>query len=411
MKLNNLLTLAVDRGASDLHLKVGIVPVIRKHGILRPLDPSMEAVNQDMMSAITDQLLSAPQKETLEREGYVDLGYGISGLGRFRVNIFKQRGTLRLVIRNIPFDVPDIDNLNLPPIIKKLALETERGLILVTGMTGSGKSTTLAAMIDYVNKHRNRHIITIEDPIEFLIKDQKCIISQVELGSDAPTYPKALRAALRQDPDIILIGEMRDLDTIDTAITAAETGHLVLSTLHTSDAVETINRILAAYPSHQQQQIRYQLSSVITAIISQRMIMKTDEQGFVPAIEVLINTSRIKELILNGARTKEIFNSIEEGKSAYGMQSFDQSLLELVHQKIVTFEEAMASATNPKDFALRHSGVKGASTQVWDPKSDRAAGKKIWDDIQELELQTNVSHIQKSSKFPTRSPPKPPGKK
>jgi len=214
LKLNNLLTLAVDRGASDLHLKVGIVPVIRKHGILRPLDPSMEAVNQDMMSAITDQLLSAPQKETLEREGYVDLGYGISGLGRFRVNIFKQRGTLRLVIRNIPFDVPDIDNLNLPPIIKKLALETERGLILVTGMTGSGKSTTLAAMIDYVNKHRNRHIITIEDPIEFLIKDQKCIISQVELGSDAPTYPKALRAALRQDPDIILIGEMRDLDTI-----------------------------------------------------------------------------------------------------------------------------------------------------------------------------------------------------
>lgn len=395
MKLNQILSTAVSREASDVHLKVGIVPVIRKHGILRPLDPGMEALTPEVLHQMAYEILDETQRKTLETVGAVDLGYGIPGVGRFRINIFRQRGTLRIVMRIIPFEVPDIDKINMPAVIKKLALETERGLILVTGMTGSGKSTTLAAIINYINQHRNRHIVTIEDPIEFLIRDQKCIISQVELGTDANTYPQALKAALRQDPDIILIGEMRDLSTIDTALTAAETGHLVLSTLHTTDAVETINRILSVYPPHQHQQIRYQLAAVLKAIVSQRLINSKDGSGFVPAVEIMINSGRIKELILAGGKAKEMQEAIETGRTAYGMQSFDQSLMEQIAKGRITYENALQASSNPKDFAVRHSGIKGADAVNWANKEGKSGDNRIWDQIQELELQTNLSHISK----------------
>ncbi len=395
MKLNQILSAAVSREASDIHLKAGIVPVVRKHGILRPLDPNMEPLTPEVVHQMAYEILDETQRKTLETVGAVDLGYGLPGIGRFRVNVFRQRGTLRIVMRLIPFEVPDIDKVNLPAVIKKLALEAERGLILVTGMTGSGKSTTLAAMINYINQHRNRHIVTIEDPIEFLIRDQKCIISQVELGTDANTYPQALKSALRQDPDIILIGEMRDLATIDTALTAAETGHLVLSTLHTTDAAETINRILSVYPPHQHQQIRYQLSAVLKAIVSQRLITKKDGNGFVPAVEILINSGRIKELILAGGRAKEMQEAIESGRTAYGMQSFDQSLMEQIAKGLVTYEAALQASSNPKDFAVRYSGIKGADAANWASKDSNSGNNRIWDQIQELELQTNLSHISK----------------
>lgn len=395
MNLHQILTTAVSREASDIHLKVGIVPVIRKHGILRPLDPNLDALTPEVLHQMAYEILDEPQRKILETSGAVDLGYGIPGVGRFRANIFRQRGTLRIVMRLIPFEVPDIDKINMPAVIKKLALESERGLILVTGMTGSGKSTTLAAIINYINQHRNRHIVTIEDPIEFLIRDQKCIISQVELGTDANTYPQALNAALRQDPDVILIGEMRDTATIDTALTAAETGHLVLSTLHTTDAVETINRILSVYPPHQHQQIRYQLSAVLKAIVSQRLITSKDGNGFVPAVEIMINSGRIKELILAGGKAKEMQEAIETGRTAYGMQSFDQSLMEQIALGHISYENALQASSNPKDFAVRYSGIKGSDAVNWVNKEGKATNHRIWDQIQELELQTNLSHINK----------------
>lgn len=395
MNLVQILSTAVSREASDVHLKAGIVPVIRKHGMLRPLDESLQPLSPETLQKMAFDILDETQKKTLETTGAVDLGYGIAGLGRFRVNIFKQRGTLRMVMRLIPHDVPDIDSINVPAVIKKLALESERGLILVTGMTGSGKSTTLAAMINYINQHRNRHIVMIEDPIEFLIRDYKCIISQVELGTDASTYPQALKASLRQDPDVILIGEMRDIETIDTALTAAETGHLVFSTLHTTDAIETINRILSVYPPHQHQQIRYQLAAVLKAIVSQRLISRPDGKGFVPAVEVLINSGRVKELILAGGKGKEMQEALETGRTAYGMQSFDQSLMELIAKNVITYDGALQASSNPKDFAVRFSGIKGHDAANWVNKDGKTTDNRIWDQIQELELQTNLSHINK----------------
>ncbi|OQW50647.1 MAG: type IV pili twitching motility protein PilT [Proteobacteria bacterium SG_bin7] len=395
MNLTQILSTAVSREASDVHLKAGIVPVIRKHGMLRPLDESLQPLSPETLHKMAFDILDETQKKTLDSTGAVDIGYGIAGLGRFRVNIFKQRGTLRMVMRLIPHDVPDIDQINVPAVIKKLALESERGLVLVTGMTGSGKSTTLAAMVNYINQHRNRHIVMIEDPIEFLIRDYKCIISQVELGTDAVTYPQALKNSLRQDPDIILIGEMRDLETVDTAMTAAETGHLVFSTLHTTDAIETINRILSVYPAHQHQQIRYQLAAVLKAIISQRLITRPDGKGFVPAVEVLINSGRVKELILAGGKAKEMQEALETGRTAYGMQSFDQSLMELIAKNLITYEAALQASSNPKDFAVRFSGIKGHDAVNWVNKDGKTADNRIWDQIQELELQTNLSHINK----------------
>jgi twitching motility protein PilT len=311
------------------------------------------------------QIMSEMQRERFERSREVDLAYGVPGLGRFRVNAFSQRGSTSLVFRAIPFDIKGIDDLTLPPVIKKLCM-ANRGLILVTGATGSGKSTTLAAIIDYINANRKTHIVTIEDPIEFLHRDKKSIINQREVGSDTMGFQVALKSALRQDPDVILVGEMRDHETIETALTAAETGHLVLSTLHTVDAAETVNRIISVFPPFQQRQIRIQLAAVLKGVISQRLVPRADGKGRVPAVEIMVATARVRQLIDDKDQTKLIPDAIQQGYEAYGMQTFDQSLMMLLKNKLITFEEALRQASNPDDFKLKLSGVSSTSDLSWD---------------------------------------------
>jgi twitching motility protein PilT len=375
MTLNEILTAAVQKGASDVHLKAGLVPVVRKHGKLRPLFADHPPISNTELEQMLEGLMDEDQKRIFKVKKEIDLGYGVSGLGRFRVNIFKQRGTIRVVIRNVPHKVPTIKELGLPDVISKIA-DLERGLILVTGVTGSGKSSTLAAMIEQMNANRNLHILTIEDPIEFLIRDRKSIISQRELGMDTTSFAAALRSALRQDPDVILIGEMRDRETMEIALTAAETGHLVLSTLHTVDSQETINRILAAFEPHQHQQIRLQLASVLKAVVSQRLCTRSDKSGFIPAVEIFINNARSREMIEDPTRTRDIIKVIEESRETFGMQSFDQSLMEMVQNKLVEYDEALRLSTNPENFALRFSGVKSGRDQ-WESKSQATWGKEI----------------------------------
>jgi twitching motility protein PilT len=305
------------------------------------------------------------QKERWETNRECDLAYGIPGLGRFRVNVFQQRGTVAAVFRVIPFGVKSIEQLLLPKIIESIAME-QRGLILVTGTTSSGKSTTLAGMIEHINSNRTCHIVTIEDPIEFLIRDRRSIVNQREIGVDTQSFASALRAALRQDPDVILVGEMRDFETIETAITAAETGHLVMSTLHTLDATETINRIISVFPPYQQKQVRLQLASILKAVISQRLVPRADGKGRVPALEVLISTARVRECIADKDRTKELHDAIARGFTTYGMQTFDQSLMHLVRTGLVTYDEALKNVSNADDFALRFRGIASTSDGTWD---------------------------------------------
>ncbi len=362
MTLNEILTAAVQKGASDVHLKAGLVPVIRKHGKLRPLFAEHPPISNTELEQMISEIMDEEQAKAFRARKELDLGYGVSGLGRFRVNIFKQRGTIRLVIRNVPHKVPTLQELNMPEVVSSLT-KLERGLVLVTGVTGSGKSSTLAAMIDQMNAERNLHILTIEDPIEYLIRDRKSIVSQRELGHDTISFSSALRSALRQDPDVILIGEMRDRETIEIALTAAETGHLVLSTLHTVDAAETINRILAAFEPHQHQQIRLQLGSVLKAIVSQRLATRADRSGFVPAVEVMINNIRSREMIETPARTRELIKVIEESGETFGMQSFDQHLTELVQNKVIEYDEALLLSTNPENFALKFRGIQSGRDQ------------------------------------------------
>jgi twitching motility protein PilT len=305
------------------------------------------------------------QKGRFEKHHEADLAYGIAGLGRFRVNVFQQRGTTGIVFRVIPFAVKTFDQLHLPKVIEGVAME-QRGLVLVTGTTGSGKSTTLASMIDHINSNRTCHIVTIEDPIEFLLRDRRSIVNQREIGVDTNDFASALRAALRQDPDVVLVGEMRDFETIETAITAAETGHLVMSTLHTLDAVETINRIISVFPPYQQKQVRLQLSSILKAVISQRLVTRADGKGRVPALEVLISTARVRECIADKDRTKELHDAIAKGFTSYGMQTFDQSLMQLVKSDLVTYDEALKHVSNADDFALRFRGIASTSDGSWD---------------------------------------------
>jgi twitching motility protein PilT len=314
---------------------------------------------------MSSQIMNPVQQQRFEETREVDLAYGIAGLGRFRVNAFQQRGSIGIVFRVIPFGVKTLESLHLPKVISNIAME-QRGLVLVTGTTGSGKSTTLAAMIEHINANRTCHIMTIEDPIEFLIRDRRSIVNQREIGVDTLSFSSALRAALRQDPDVVLVGEMRDFETIETAITAAETGHLVMSTLHTLDATETINRIISVFPPYQQKQIRLQLSSILKAVISQRLVPRADGKGRVPALEVLISTARVRECIGDKDRTKELNDAIAKGFTTYGMQTFDQSLMQLVKQKLVTYEEAMRHVSNPDDFALRFRGIASTSDGSWD---------------------------------------------
>jgi twitching motility protein PilT len=310
-------------------------------------------------------IMNPVQRQRFEEFREADLAYGIPGLGRFRVNVFQQRGTVGIVFRVIPFGVKSMDQLHLPKVIEKIAMEN-RGLILVTGTTGSGKSTTLASMIDYINSNNTCHIMTIEDPIEFLIRDRRSIVNQREIGVDTQSFANALRAALRQDPDVILVGEMRDFETIETALTAAETGHLVMSTLHTLDATETINRIISVFPPYQQKQVRLQLSSILKAVISQRLVPRADGKGRVPALEVMIATARVRECIGDKDRTKELHDCIAKGFTTYGMQTFDQSLMHLVKQNLVTYEEALKHVSNADDFALRFRGIASTSDGTWD---------------------------------------------
>jgi twitching motility protein PilT len=359
MDINELLRKAHTLEASDLHIKVGSPPILRIYGELTPLT-SEKKISQEDATKIAMSVMTPGQADLFKRKNDMDLAYSVPGLGRFRCNIFMQRGTVGLVFRVIPMRIPTIEELLLPEVIKKISME-QRGLILVTGTTGSGKSTTLASMIDLINSTRTEHIMTIEDPIEYLHRDKKSIINQREIGNDTESFSKALRQALRQDPDVILVGEMRDFETIQTSLVAAETGHLVLSTLHTIDATETVNRIIAVFPPYQHKQVRMQLASVLKSIISMRLVPKADGKGRVPAVEVLIATATIKDCILDPDKTKTISDVVEQGAIHYGMQSFDQSILSLFKSGLITYEEALRRATNPDDFVLKVKGIQSTS--------------------------------------------------
>ncbi len=371
MELDTILAQSLERKASDVHLKVGRPPMYRIHGTLVPMNgaPTLDAA---AMNGFVAGLLDEYHQKQFQERLQSDLAYSAPSLGRYRVNIFRQRGDVSIALRVIPPLVRTIRDLNLPPVVERIALE-HRGLVLVTGTTGSGKSTTLAAMIHHINQQRDRHIITIEDPIEYTHNDDKCIINQREIGYDARTFADALRGALRQDPDVILVGEMRDLETIETAILAAETGHLVMSTLHTLDARETITRAISAFPEHQRDQMRLILASVIRGIISQRLVKRADGQGMVPAVEVLLSTALTRECIAIKEKTHELHDAIARGHATYGMQTFDQSLMALFRQGLITYEEAIAQATNPDDFALKVRGIDSTSDARWDTFGEKAA--------------------------------------
>jgi twitching motility protein PilT len=362
--LESILREGVARTASDIHLKIGGHPVYRVRGTLIPWDDAPR-LDRDTMVMLTQALLTETQCTALHKNLQVDAGYGHPELGRFRVNVFYQRGELQAALRLIPPRVRQIRELNLPPIIERIAGE-RRGLVLVTGTTGSGKSTTLAAMIDHVNRSVDRHIITVEDPIEYVHEDDKSIVTQREIGVDCMSFAAGLKGALRQDPDVILVGEMRDLETIETAILAAETGHLVMSTLHTLDAAETITRVIQAFPDHQRGQARLILSSILKGCISQRLVPRADGLGMVPAVEVMVSTGLVKECIMIPERTREIRDAIARGYTTYGMQTFDQSLMALWREDLITFEEALAQSTNPDDFALKARGISSTSDARWD---------------------------------------------
>ena len=359
MNIDDLLRIAMDRKASDLHLKVGNYPHVRVDGELVPLTEQPRVTAEDMLN-MAFSMMSNRQKQKFKENAELDMAYGVAGLGRFRVNVFQQRGNVGLVLRVIPTKIRALDELYMPKIVEQIC-EEARGLVLVTGVTGSGKSTTLAAMIDRVNSSRPEHIITIEDPIEFLHRDKKGFVNQREVEVDTPSFGSALRASLRQDPDVILVGEMRDLETIATALHAAETGHLVFSTLHTLDAVETINRIISVFPPPEQKQIRLQLAATVRAVVSQRLVRKADGVGRVPAVEVMLSTAYIRECIITPEKTRSIREAIAAGVSQYGMQTFDQSLYDLYTQGLVTYEVALENASNPDDFKLRVQGIGSSS--------------------------------------------------
>ena len=352
----------VQRGASDLHLKVGRPPTLRLHGELTPLE--MAPLRPEDLKALAEQLMTPRQVKEFTDNKECDFAIGVPGIGRFRCNVYQQRGSLCYAMRAIPYQARTLVELNLPKVLEEIALKP-RGLVLVTGITGSGKSTALAAMIQHLNEHRHANVITIEDPIEFLHRDINCHINQREVGTDTATFAQALRRVLRQDPDVILIGEIRDLETLDTALKAADTGHLVFSTLHTTDATQTINRVLSFYPPHQQAEVRFSLASALQAVVSMRLVPRADKPGRIPACEVLINTQTVRDQIRDMDKTLNIPDLIREGTVQYGMQSFDQSLMAWYSQGIISYESAVFFATSPSEFALRVQGVAGTSDTSW----------------------------------------------
>ncbi len=377
MHVNDLLKTAVDAGASDLHLKVGSFPMMRVNGLLMPVSEEKRLTHEDTV-AMAAAVMSAAQRQRFKEVQEVDLAYSVSHLGRFRCNVFQQRGSIGLVLRVIPMRIRTIDELGLPPVLGRIADE-DRGLVLVTGTTGSGKSTTLAAMVDHINCTRCVHVMTIEDPIEFLQRDNRSIINQREVEVDTQSFSYAVRSALRQDPDVILVGEMRDFETIETALVAAETGHLVLSTLHTLDATETINRIIAVFPPHQQKQIRLQLAAVLKAVISQRLMPRADSKGRCAAVEVMVTTPFIRDCIVDKEKTHLIPGAIAAGTSQYGMQTFDQSIFQLFERGIVSYEEALHWASNVDEFKLRVQGIAMTADTARDEMARAGMGDQVSD--------------------------------
>jgi len=359
MELQQLLSETAQRKASDLHLKSGSKPILRIHGHLEVQD-DLPMVTREFIDKMAESLLGERRVGMLLEGREMDLGYMLPGIGRFRCNLFLAMGEVRGVFRHVPERIPAFQELHLPKVLERLSME-RRGMILVTGITGSGKSTSLASMIDFMNRSRNDHIVTIEDPIEFVHQDKKCVMSQREIGHDSMNFAQALRAALREDPDIMLVGELRDVETMEVGLHAAETGHLVLSTLHTLNAAETINRMISMFPPHQEDQIRGQLASVIQGIVSQRLVVRADGRGRVPAVEVMIATPFIRDCIINKDKTKLIHEAIAAGVSQYGMQTFDQSIFQLYKKELITYDEALRRASNPDEFKLKIQGIQSTS--------------------------------------------------
>jgi len=359
----------VQRGGSDLHLKVGRPPTIRVAGDLQQLE--QPPLKPEELKALAEQIMTPRQVKEFAEHKEADFAIGVPGVGRFRTNVFQQRGTLAFVFRAIPYEVKSIDELQLPNILKTISRKP-RGLVLVTGVTGSGKSTTLAAMIREINQSRKCNIITIEDPIEFLHRDGTANLSQREVGSDTLSFDAALRHVLRQDPDVILIGEIRDRLTLDTAMKAADTGHLVFSTLHTTDATQTINRVISFFPPHEHEGVRNLLSTALEAVVSLRLVPTKDGKTRIPACEVLINTAAVRDNIRDAERSLDIPDLIKEGTIQYGMQSFDQSLMDWYQKGTISYESALFYSSNPSEFALRVSGIEGSS--------DRTFSEQINDD-------------------------------
>jgi twitching motility protein PilT len=362
MNLRQMLVEMLSKGASDLHIRVGIRPTLRVDGVLTPINTA--PMSKDDLNEVINQILTPEQQKRFLARNEMDLALSVAKLGRFRINLFRQRGTIGIALRAVNTTVPTFEELYLPPIIKKIA-ENRRGLVIVTGTTGSGKSTTLASMIEHVNANRKDNILTIEDPIEYIYRDKESIVSQREVGGDTPSFTSALRHAFRQDPDTILIGEIRDADTMSTALSAADTGHFVLTTLHTMNVIETVSRIISFFPPHQHQQIRLLLAGTLKSIICQRLLSRADRPGRVPAVEVMVSTGSIRECLIKPDRTMEIQDLIESGGVQYGMQSFDQSIMKLYRNGVISYEEAMTQATNPDDFDLRLKGITAASDRGW----------------------------------------------
>ncbi|MCK4303188.1 MAG: PilT/PilU family type 4a pilus ATPase [Candidatus Eisenbacteria sp.] len=390
MEFRKILEDMMEQGASDLHMKAGTRPVIRVDGSLQLT--SFPAPTQKDLEQIVEQILTPAQREEFTRTREIDFGFGITGLARFRSNFYYQRGSIAIAIRHVPLGVPAFEDLNLPSTLKDLAI-MPRGLVLVTGTVGSGKSTTLASMIDLINRTEAKNIITIEDPIEFLHRDEKSVISQREVGLDTESYLAALKHILRQDPDVLLLGEIRDRETMSVALMAADTGHLVMSTLHTADATQTINRIVSFYPPHQHDEVRFLLASNLAAVISMRLIVRADGKGRVPAVEVMINTETIRDYILDPTKTVLINAAIAEGVAQYGMQSFDQSMMGLFKSNLISLDEAIRNATNPTEFELRIKGIQATSDATWDSFEGQAVEEDSGGSAANVPLDPNSSDV------------------
>lgn len=367
MNFKQMLVEMLNRKASDLHIRVGVRPHLRVNGALEQI--ATDPVSVDDIEKIVSQILNEKQQERFYKKSEMDLALSVAKLGRFRINIYRQRGTIGMAVRSVSTSVPTFEELHLPPIIKKLS-ERKRGLIIITGTTGSGKSTTMASLIEEMNNRESKNILTVEDPIEYIYRDKKSIISQREVGGDTESFATSLRAAFRQDPDVILIGEVRDLETMSIALTAADTGHLVVTSLHTLNVVETITRIISFFPPHQHQQIRLLLAGTLQAIVCQRLLTRSDTPGRIPAVEIMISTAAIREAIMNSEKTIDIPELIEQGMVQYGMQTFDQSIMKHYKSGMISFEEAMSNATNPDDFDLRLKGITGSSDRWEDDISE-----------------------------------------